>query len=183
MGRTWSRLREGRTGPWDNILVMADRAPALRYRKFRDEDLQILSPWLVAAGLGVPPGVSREQWGRRLREDARIVCRAGTGRDHQVVGFFRLDLAPDNTAEITLIVAPGRRRQGFGRALLEASLAEARRIGLRRLIAVVDVANQAACTFFQDAGFERSGRPMEGYVLLERMVHRADHKPPIEIVT
>ena len=154
----------------------------LRYRAFSDEDLAVLAPWLLQAGLGVPAGVSREQWGRRLREDARIVCRTATGERRAVVGFFRLDLAPDNTAEITLIVAPRLRRRGIGRELIEYALGEARRLGLKAVVAVVKDSNQDAIRLFGDVGFELSGRGMPGYWVLERMVHRADHKPPIEVV-
>lgn len=161
---------------------MADAAPRLQYRAFTDDDLSVLGPWLLEAGLLVPSGVSREQLGRRLREDSHIVCRTALSERRRVVGFFRLDLAPDNTAELTLIVAPRSRRSGIGRHMIEAALAEARRLGLKGLVVVVQDGNHAALRLFADAGFEPAGRDLAGYAVLQRMVHRADHKPPIEVV-
>ena len=161
---------------------MGDIAPTLRFRAFSDDDLSVLGPWLLQAGLGVPAGVSREQLGRRLREDAHIVCRTALGNRHSVVGFFRLDLAPDNTAELTLIVAPRLRRCGIGRYLIESALHEARRLGLKGLVGVIQDANQCAIRLFLDAGFDVGSRVLAGYQVLQRMVHRADHKPPIEVV-
>ena len=155
----------------------------LRFRAFEDQDLGVLAPWLFQAGLGLPAGVSREQLGRRLREDKRIICRAALGHRRQVVGFFRLDLAPDGTAEVTLIVAPSQRNKGIGRRLLDAALAEARGHGLRGLVAVVRDTNRSAIRLFQDKGFERGERALSGYVVLERMVHQAENKPPIEVVS
>lgn len=161
---------------------MRPALPTLRFRAFTDDDLAVLSPWLLEAGLGVPAGVSKEQLGRRLREDRRIVCRTALGDRRHIVGFFRLDLAPDNTAELTLIVAPRRRRSGIGRYLVEAALVEARKLGLKALVAVVQAHNVPALRLFADVGFEPVERTLPGYAVLERMVHRADHKPPIEVV-
>lgn len=162
------------------MAAMHKAPPGLEFRPFVEADAEVLGGWLEAAGLGVPAGLGTGAWGRRVVADPRIVCRAAL-LEQRVVGFFRLDVAPDRTAEVTLITAPDERRRGLGRGLLEGALASARRRGLRGLIAVVQDSNHAALGFFAQVGFETSGVVMPGFVHLVRMVHRADRQPPLEI--
>lgn len=154
--------------------------PGLEFRPFVEADAEVLGAWLEAAGLGVPAGLGTGAWGRRVVADPRIVCRAALWQG-RLVGFYRLDIAPDRTAELTLITAPSERRRGVGRALLEGSLATARRRGLRGLIAVVQDNNHSAVSFFAQEGFEISGVAMPRFVHMVRIVHRADRQPPLEI--
>ncbi len=161
-----------------------------RFRPFALEDVPVLGAWLEGAGLGVEGLLARSDWGQRVIRDPRILCRAAiatgsvtrTGAADAVVGYFRLDLAPDRSAEVTLIVHPLHRRGGIGGALLAAALTEARRVGLRRMLAVIHDHNDGALEFFEKAGFEPAGVVMPGFVHLARMVHRSDHQPPLEIV-
>lgn len=158
-----------------------ERRPQPVLRGFRPADLPRLAEWLVQAGLRVPRNMSGESFARRLLEDDRI--RVWTAEaDSRPVGFVRLDLAPDRTAEITLLVDPRRRRVGIGRALLAHAVREARAQGVRRLIAVVSQSNPAGLAFFAECGFERSGVAMPGFEHLVRLVHRGDRQPPLEIV-
>jgi ribosomal protein S18 acetylase RimI-like enzyme len=159
---------------------MAPEAP-LAFRPFEAGDLPLLEAWLAEARLGAPAGVSRRALLRRLLEDERILVFAAE-RDGAVVGFARLDLAPDRSAELTLIVDPGRRRRGAGRALLLRVLEEARSRGLRRLVAVVAHANEVGRAFFAEVGFEPSDVRVPGFDHLERVVHRSDREEPLEIV-
>ena len=154
---------------------------ALHIRPAVAADLALVGPWLRRAGLGLPERLDDDLWGRRAIEDPRIVCSVGVGEAGDTLGFFRLDVAPDRVAEITLLVAPGHRRRGLGSQLLERALGEARRRGLRRLEAVVQVDNRSARAFFEEAGFEPTGRVVPGFVHLARVVHRAEHQPPLEI--
>ncbi len=154
---------------------------ALEFRAAVPRDLPTIAPWLRAAGLGPPADADGAAWERRLSEDPRIVCVVGEAADGRCTGFFRLDVAPDRTAEVTLVVAPDRRRRGYGRLLLERALAEARRRGLRRLDALVQPSNRVALAFFDDAGFESTDRSVPGFVPLARVVHRGEQLPPLEI--
>ena len=154
----------------------------LRFRPFELADAGLLDRWLRAAGLGVPAGLVRESWSRRLLGDARIVVRVAIDAGGAPRGFVRLDLAPDRSAEITLIADPGARRQGIGTSLLEEALIEARARGLRRLVAVVDTDNRVAREFLVAGGFEVTRAPLPGFDHLERVVHGADRQPPLEIV-
>jgi len=154
----------------------------LEFRPFEPADAAVLDRWLRQAGLGVPRGLLEGSWTRRLLGDERIHMRVAVDAGGQTLGFVRLDLAPDRSAEITLIADPSRRRHGIGSALLDHVLAEMRVRGYRRLLAVVDVDNRAAREFFLAAGFEVARSPLPGFDHLERVVHRADRQPPLEIV-
>ncbi|MCA8958107.1 MAG: GNAT family N-acetyltransferase [Planctomycetes bacterium] len=159
---------------------MTQLVQPLRLRPFAAGDAPLLGAWLAGAGLGVPQTVPGRRWVERLIDDPNILCFTATlgGR---IVGFFRLDTGPDQQAEITLIVAPGERRRGHGRALLAAALDQARARGLCRVLAVVDVENTAARSFFGDAGFEEVGHKTPGCIHLHRLVHRGSRRPPLEI--
>ena len=163
---------------------MPNSPPDLRFRPFRAADAAILGPWLRDAGLLVPPGTEDGSWVQRILEDPRILVRAAYLSDasSDPVGFFRLDLAPDRVAELTLIVSPDHRRQGVGRQLLSSLLTDARQLGLRGLLAMVDEDNRVAQSFFLGKGFEDTGIHMPGFRQLSRVVHGAGSQPPLEIV-
>ncbi|NUO16280.1 MAG: GNAT family N-acetyltransferase, partial [Planctomycetaceae bacterium] len=156
---------------------MPFRLPSLRYRSTEPGDLAALGTWLAGAGLGVPEEVKgRSDWSRRLFSDPHILCRTAVTSTGQIAGFYRLDLAPDRSAEITLIVAPSRRRKGVGQSLLDHALEDARRRGLRYLVAVIQAQNEPARHFFEGAGFAPCDSHLPGYLVLRRLVHRAAHQ-------
>jgi ribosomal protein S18 acetylase RimI-like enzyme len=159
---------------------MSYAAQPLSFRPFAAEDARLLGTLLAGAGLGVPAGVATASWAGRLVNDPNISCWvACIGR--RVVGFFRLDTGPDRQAEVTLIVAPVLRRQGIGRRLLDECLTHARARGLRRILAVVQAENTVAIEFFEDAGFRSDGAKTPGNVHLQRLIHRGERQPPLEI--
>lgn len=135
----------------------------MQLRPLAPRDLRLIAPWLHAAGLGVPAGVCHKSWGERLASDQGIVCRVAVARGG-TVGFFRLDLAPDRTAEVTVCVAPARRRRGLGRQLLDAAMAEARERGMRHVVAAVRTDNTAGRAFFVAAGFAEVASAVPGFV-------------------
>lgn len=150
-------------------------------RDFVADDLPLLRAWLQTAGLGVPDRIDPRALGARLLGDTRILMRTAEV-DRATVGFVRLDLAPDRSAELTILVDPRRRRRGLGRQMLLAALEAARTRGLNRLIAVVADANDVARNFFFEQGFERSEAAVPGFDHLVRYVHRSDRQEPLEIV-
>jgi len=156
-------------------------ASALRMqlRPLAPRDLRLIAPWLHAAGLGVPAGVCHKSWGERLASDQGIVCRfaAVAGR---TVGFFRLDLAPDGTAEVTVLVAPTRRRRGLGGQLLVAAMAEARERGMRHLVAAVRTDNIAGRAFFGAAGFAEVPSAVPGFLRFRGAV-AVPGRPPLQL--
>lgn len=65
-----------------------------------------------------------------------------------------------------VVVAPGRRRTGAGKALVDAGEEWARRRGIRTLVAAIFVANEDSRRFWKALGFEpwveRMVRPVAG---------------------
>ena len=167
------------------------------FRSFQVADAELLGAWLAAAGLGAPPWVASQTWAERMVSDPRISCRAAIRRavegpvvepahgavdaGGEIVGFCRLDIAPDRSAELTLVVAPTRRRAGVGSALLEDALDQARELGLRRLTALVQTDNDPGFRFFASSGFEETAPPVPGFIHFCRLVHRSQSVRPLEI--
>jgi ribosomal protein S18 acetylase RimI-like enzyme len=98
----------------------------------------------------------------------------------QMVGFVRLDCGPDRIADVTLVVAPAWRRRGLGRSMGEAALRQARELGLRQLVAIVDRENVAALALFDALGFGAEGL-LGDRLRLVRLVHAGHHQAPLEI--
>lgn len=159
---------------------MLDFAGNLHLRPFALGDARVVEPWLVSPGLSVPAGCLRREWPQRMLADQRIVALVAETEDGRRLGFVRLDCGPDAIAEVTLVVAPDRRRAGFGRAMFHSALRRARRLGLRGLIALVDLQNGPALAFFDDLGFAPAGR-VGDRLRLWRHVHAGDHQQPLDI--
>jgi ribosomal protein S18 acetylase RimI-like enzyme len=151
----------------------------LRLRPFTLDDASMIESWLEGHGLSVPAGALRRQWPERLLADARIRTSIAEA-DGCRVGFVRFDCGPDQVAEVTLVVAPGVRRSGCGSAMFAAALHQARRLGLRALVASVDVGNAPALAFFAEQGFVQDGM-VGDRVRMRRLVHAGVHAEPLDI--
>ena len=78
-----------------------------------------------------------------------IVGRLSVGRDPHP--------ASAHVADLGLMVAKGRRRQGIGRALLERAVDWARRAGVSKLELHVFPHNEPAIQLYEEFGFRREG--------------------------
>lgn len=159
--------------------TMFEVAGPLQLRPFRLADAGAVEPWLDGPGLSLPAGLLRRQWPQRLLADARIMALIAEANGRRI-GFVRLDCGPDRVAEVTLVVAPGCRRHGFGSAMFLAALHQARRLGLRGLVACIDLQNDAALAFFGEQGFTQDGM-VGDRVRMRRLVHAGDHAAPLDI--
>ena len=82
-------------------------------------------------------------------EDGTIVGRLSVGRDQHP--------ASKHVADLGLMVAKSHRRQGIGRALLEAAEGWARDAGVRKIELHVFPWNEAAIALYEQVGYLREG--------------------------
>ena len=95
---------------------------------------------------------------RRYPHAAVFVAEEGNG---VIVGRLSVGRDPHpssaHVADVGLMVAMAARRQGVGRALLEAAIAWARTAGVRKLELHVFPWNEAGIALYEAVGFEREG--------------------------
>ena len=78
--------------------------------------------------------------------------------DHgQVVGYLMAWRAVDQIHVLNVAVSPAYRRRGLGRRLIEAAVAEARRIGASEVTLEVRPSNTAALALYRTLGFVKTG--------------------------
>ncbi|MFN3240856.1 MAG: GNAT family N-acetyltransferase [Planctomycetota bacterium] len=157
---------------------MPHSSDPLQLRPFELADAEAVAPWLCGPGLQVPRGTSA--WPERLVRDQRIVALVAQANGEKL-GLVRLDCGPDGVADITLVVAPEHRRGGLGRQMFAQALVRARAVGMRRLVAYIDLNNEPALGFFGEVGFESQG--VQGSrIRMERMVHAGGPTvPPLDV--
>jgi RimJ/RimL family protein N-acetyltransferase len=121
--------------------------------------------WLITDGEWRSPSEERRYLRavRRHTHAAVFVAETADG----IVG--RISLARDahpaseHVADLGLMVAVGHRRQGVGRALMEAAEAWAREVGVRKLELHVFPYNEAAIALYEGLGYEREGYRRDHY--------------------
>jgi len=133
------------------------------------------APAIVAAGIAHAALLAAlheaafpaEAWNARAIADllaspgslAFLALVAGVRRGRQTpVGFVLARAIADEAEILTIAVLREARRQGHGRALLDAAARAARAAGARRLFLEVATDNPAAAALYRRAGFAEVGR-------------------------
>ena len=117
--------------------------------------------WLISvAGEWRSPGDER-RYLKALRRYPHAAVFVAEDRAGTLVGRLSVGRDPHpastHVADVGLMVAIGARRQGVGRALLEAAVDWAREAGVRKLELHVFPWNEAAISLYEAFGFEREG--------------------------
>jgi len=89
---------------------------------------------------------------------AILLAQPGVEALGDAEGFVLIRMVVDEAEILTLAVAPGARRQGYGRALVEAAAARALAMGAERLFLEVAEDNAPAQDLYRAAGFTEAGR-------------------------
>jgi GNAT superfamily N-acetyltransferase len=126
------------------------RLPPVRVRPLAAADAPLLRRWTIA-----PEDYVRIEDLRACAEvpgTVTLVALDADGRDVAVFQAVREGCAGDGMRTVALLVHPGRRRQGFGRATLLTAVEEPCFAG-RVLLAVIDRDNTASLRCFEACGF------------------------------
>ena len=137
-------MRDGRR--WGSKITTLITAAALQAAPLAPEDFRRLADWLEAEGL--PSGDLREP------EVRLFAFRDGDA----AIGYAGLEIYGTDALLRSVVVDPARRRAGLGRAIVEATLAEAHRLGATRAFLLTT----AAKAYFERLGFaaiERASAP------------------------
>jgi RimJ/RimL family protein N-acetyltransferase len=150
-------------------MLMGDMC-ALRFTRLTPESLPAVEPWFddreTIRFLGDRNWVRRAL--RLVHETPGTEYRGRTvvGRDvwmiifkHIPVGFIEVERYDDRCAECALVVAPAMRRQGIGRAILDAVWERPELAEVEELIGGVEPENVASRRCLEAAGFRLSSEP------------------------
>jgi ribosomal-protein-alanine N-acetyltransferase len=102
-----------------------------------------------------------ECWGeKQIADSLALATTVGwiALADKNTQGFILCQNAGDDMEILTFCVAPAARRQGAGRLLLNATLAEARQRNAKRVFLEVAADSRAATELYEMAGFRVIGK-------------------------
>lgn len=115
--------------------------------------------WLITNGEWRSPSEER-RYLRTVRRHPHAAVFVAEDEDG-IVGRISLARDPhpasEHIADLGIMVAIERRRQGIGRALMEAGEAWAREVGVMKLELHVFPYNRAAIALYEQLGYEREG--------------------------
>jgi GNAT superfamily N-acetyltransferase len=145
------------------------RLPPVRVRPLTAADAPLLRRWTIA-----PEDYVRIEDLLACAEVPGTATLVALDADGLAVAVFQAvpeGCAGDGMRTVALLVHPGRRRQGFGRATLLAAVDEPCVAG-RVLIAVIDRENSVSLRCFAACGFAADDRAAtEHHAVLVRCVH------------
>jgi len=84
-------------------------------------------------------------------------------REGRIVAYGVLMLAPGEAQILNISVVPDARRQGFGRALLQQFIDDARQFGADQCFLEVRISNSAAIRLYETSGFASVARRSQYY--------------------
>lgn len=114
----------------------------------------------IDAVLAIEERVQAFPWTRGNFTDALAAGYDGwlAREDGSLLGFAVLMRAVDEIHLLVIGIAPAFQRTGRGRVLLEFVTAQAREVGMTRMLLEVRPSNVGAIAFYKSAGFAEIGR-------------------------
>lgn len=143
------------------IVRVADPADAEQLTRLAEEVSGEPEAWLISANGEWRSVGDERRYLKAVRRYAHAAVFVAERSDGAIIG--RLSLARDthpasaHVADLGLMVAKSARRQGVGKALLEAAVEWARASGVRKLELHVFPWNEPAILLYEQFGFEREG--------------------------
>ena len=137
------------------------------FRKFQARDqekiLNILKYYTENSFAAYPDNFEQKDYFNSLFEAAEIFPFYVITLDRQIVGFGLLrpysKLSTFNeTLEITYFIDPQHIKKGLGRELLEMLEKDARKMGIRSILANISSLNHTSLSFHIKYGFQECGR-------------------------
>jgi len=98
----------------------------------------------------------------RFAASPEVLCLIGLVKN-AAVGFFIARKASDEAEILTFGVAPGFRKMGLGRAMLDAAMERLRTSGAKRLFLEVEEGNEAALQLYLSCGGKAVGHRKDYY--------------------
>jgi len=135
------QIREPSAADLDTLLEFFERVPESERTFFKEPvlDRATVEGWLTGG---------RGRRGLAFGDDGRVIG---------YVAVVRLSGWSDHVAEVRLVVDPGARGQGLGRALARWALLQALEAGLSKLIVEVVAEQEGAVAMFSGLGFQAEG--------------------------
>ena len=139
----------------------ADPSDAEQLARLADDVSSEPEGWLISIAGEWRSASDERRYLKALRRYAHAAVFVAEWDDGEIVGRLSVGRDPHpasaHVADIGLMVASAARRQGVGRALLEAAIAWGRSAGVRKLELHVFPWNEAAIALYEAVGFEREG--------------------------
>ena len=135
------------------------RKPGLEIRALRPERA---ADCAAIHAVSFPFAWGAGEFERLLAAENVFADGACDSRGKALYGFALSRQAADEAELLSIAIDPALRGHGFGRALMQAHLAQAARRGIRSMFLEVEEANSAAVALYMRLGFAQVGR-RDGY--------------------
>jgi [ribosomal protein S18]-alanine N-acetyltransferase len=137
------------------MLSFFKKKPSLEIRQLRPEHAKGCAAIHAAA---FAHAWSAGEFERLLAAENVFADGAFDSRGAALYGFALSRHAADEAELLSIAIDPARQRDGFGRALLQAHLAQSERRGVRAMFLEVEESNAAAVALYRKFGFAEVGQ-------------------------
>ena len=145
----------------------ADPSDAEQLARLADAVSSEPEGWLISIAGEWRSAADERRYLKALRRYAHAAVFVAERNDGEIVGRLSVGRDPHpssaHVADVGLMVAMEARRQGVGRALLDAAVEWARRAGIRKLELHVFPWNEAGIALYETFGFQREGYRKQQY--------------------